>query len=196
MNFTPKNKILLKILEFHIIVYKYFYYSIDDAKTCQAPGLMEELHYFLIYLIENLTLVCRRILSILWFGHSLPEYYNIYIYIINRLLDNNKDKDIQTVNSICSLPSVAINEMKTNIQSMINNNIYTTSSTPNTINNTPITSITKGIYGFPIKQYEVETDDGYYITLLRIPRQNTRKCVYKYIIYNLYFLLDYLLLVF
>lgn len=68
--------------------------------------------------------------------------------------------------------------MKTNIQSIINNSIYTTS---NTINNIPITSITKGIYGFPIKQYEVETDDGYYITLLRIPRENTRKCVYEYI---------------
>lgn len=79
--------------------------------------------------------------------------------------------------------------MKTNIQSIINNSIYTTS---NTINNIPITSITKGIYGFPIKQYEVETDDGYYITLLRIPRENTRKCVYEYIhIYIIYQLLLY-----
>lgn len=68
--------------------------------------------------------------------------------------------------------------MKTNIKSMFDNNIYTTSNTPNVMNDTPLTSITKGIYGFPIKQYEVETDDGYFITLMRIPRTNTRKCVY------------------
>lgn len=36
---------------------------------------MDEIHYFLIYLIENFTLLCRRVLAIVMLGYTPKEYF-------------------------------------------------------------------------------------------------------------------------
>lgn len=63
--------------------------------------------------------------------------------------------------------------MKTNLKNMFDNSVYST-PTPEPLH-TP--SITRGIYGFPLESYDVVTDDGYCITLLRIPNKTSKRCV-------------------
>ena len=140
--------------------------SADDI-----PGLIEDLQFKCFQIIDDLTLVCRKIWS---YGCNPYNYIAGYKALKKWIHSPTKINDIRN--------SLNIPSFSTILKGYLFDLDAYTAPTLQDVNrkdrksNKP--TLARGLLGFPLEEYTVHTRDGYCIILFRIPNKETKKIVY------------------